>query len=68
MCGIPLDVERRFERRWAAKLASPAASATPKSVGLKDTIINLPRPYLEARSSIPSPEKKEAANRATSSY
>jgi hypothetical protein len=35
---------------------------------LKDTVINLPRPSLEAQSGIPSPEKKETANRATSSY
>jgi hypothetical protein len=24
MCDIPLDLERRFERRWAARFSSPA--------------------------------------------
>jgi hypothetical protein len=44
MCTIPVDLERRFERRWAAKFASPVASIAPKSVGLKGTVIDLPRP------------------------
>ena len=67
MCSIPLDVERRLEQRWAAKLASRAASATPKSLGLKDIVINLPRPL--SRGPVQHPiARKEAANRATSSY
>jgi hypothetical protein len=44
MCTIPVDLERRFERRWAAKFASPVASTAPKSVGLKGTVTELPRP------------------------
>ena len=24
MCDIPLDLERRFERRWAARFSDPA--------------------------------------------
>jgi hypothetical protein len=24
MCDIPLDLERRFERRWAARFSGPA--------------------------------------------
>jgi hypothetical protein len=27
MCDIPLDLERRFERRWAARFAQPAPAA-----------------------------------------
>jgi hypothetical protein len=41
MSGIPLHVQRRFERRWAAKLA-PAVE--PKSVGVKGPVNSLPRP------------------------
>ena len=44
MSSIPLDVERRLERRWAAKLASPVASTAPKSVGSNGTVTDLPRP------------------------
>jgi hypothetical protein len=44
MSYIPLDLQRRFERRWAAKLALPVASAAPKSIGLKGTVNSLPRP------------------------
>src|SRR6266403_3004802 len=28
---IPLDLERRFERRWAARFCRPAAPAAPQS-------------------------------------
>ena len=44
MSGIPLDLQRRFEQRWAARFVSPAASAAPKSIGLKGTVNSLPRP------------------------
>jgi hypothetical protein len=44
MSDIPLDLQRRFERQWAAKLASRVASAAPKSIGLKGTVNSLPRP------------------------
>jgi hypothetical protein len=44
MCSIPLDLERRLERRWVAKFASPVASTTPKSVKLNGTVTDLPRP------------------------
>jgi hypothetical protein len=44
MSEIPLHLQRRFEQRWAAKLASPAASAAPKSIDLKRTAGSLPRP------------------------
>ncbi len=29
MNGIPLDLQRRFEQRWAARFSSPVASAAP---------------------------------------
>jgi hypothetical protein len=41
MSAIPLHLQRKFEQRWAARFASPAA---PKSTGLKGTVNNLPRP------------------------
>ena len=44
MSDIPLDLQRRFERQWAAKYASPVAPAAPKSIGLKCTVNRLPRP------------------------
>ena len=44
MSGIPLHIQRRFEQRWAAKLASSGASAAPKSIDLKGTVNSLPRP------------------------
>jgi hypothetical protein len=44
MSGIlPLHIQRRLEQRWAAKFVSPAASAAPKSIGLKVTVKSLPR-------------------------
>jgi len=41
MCDIPLDLERRFERRWAARFSGPA-----KSIALKgsSSINGSPRP------------------------
>jgi hypothetical protein len=42
MSAIPLYLQRRFEQRWGAKLASP--SAAPKSIGLKRAVKTLPRP------------------------
>jgi hypothetical protein len=43
MSSIPLDLQRRFERRWAARFISPVASTTPKSTDLKATVNSLPR-------------------------
>jgi hypothetical protein len=43
MSAIPLHMERKSERRWAARFASPVASAAPKITPLKGTINNLPR-------------------------
>ena len=30
MCDIPLDLQRRFEKRWAARFARPAPPVAPK--------------------------------------
>jgi hypothetical protein len=30
MSNIPVDLERRFEQRWAARFSLPIASATPQ--------------------------------------
>jgi hypothetical protein len=44
MNAIPLHLQRRFEQRWAAKLASLASSTAPKSVSLKRIVKSSPRP------------------------
>jgi hypothetical protein len=44
MSIIPVDLERKFEQRWAARFVSPVASATPKNVSLKGSVNSLPRP------------------------
>jgi hypothetical protein len=44
MRSIPLDLQRRFEQRWAARFGSPLASAAPKSIDLKGAVNGLPRP------------------------
>ena len=44
MSYIPLDLQRRFERRWAARFVSPVASAAAKRIGMKVTANTLPRP------------------------
>jgi hypothetical protein len=43
MSTIPLHLQRKFEQRWAARFASPVASAAPKSTDLKGAVNNLPR-------------------------
>jgi hypothetical protein len=35
MSIIPLDLERRFEQRWAARFVPPVPSAAPKKIGPK---------------------------------
>jgi hypothetical protein len=44
MSIIPLHLQRRFEQRWAAKLARSVASVAPKSISLKRAVQNSPRP------------------------
>jgi hypothetical protein len=44
MSGIPLDLQRKFEQRWAARFVSPVTSAAPKNVSLKGSVNNLARP------------------------
>ena len=43
MSILPLDVQRRCERRWAARFVPPAASTAPKRVDVKRPVHNLPR-------------------------
>jgi hypothetical protein len=44
MSAIPLHLQRRFEQRWVARFVSPAASAAPKSIGLKGAVKSLRHP------------------------
>jgi hypothetical protein len=43
MSGIPVHVQRSFEQRWAAKLASPGTLVAPKILDLKGTVNSVPR-------------------------
>jgi hypothetical protein len=43
MCDIPLDLQRRFEQRWAARFVPPAVSTALKKIDLKRPVQNLPR-------------------------
>jgi len=45
MSIIPLDVQRRCERRWAARFSRPTESeaVAPKRVDVKRPVHNLPR-------------------------
>jgi hypothetical protein len=47
MSSIPLDLQRRFEQRWAAKVAPAGTSAAPKGVGVQDPVDGLSRPAEE---------------------
>ena len=62
MSIIPLHLQRKFEQRWAARFVRPVASATPKSIGLKDTVNSLSRKATRVaagyrRSHFPAPTK-----------
>jgi hypothetical protein len=37
MCDVPLDLQKRFEQRWAARFALRVVSTKPKSIVLKST-------------------------------
>jgi hypothetical protein len=41
---IPLHLRRKFERRWAARFASPVVSTARKKTDVKATIVKTPRP------------------------
>jgi hypothetical protein len=43
MSGIPLHIQRKFEQRWAAKLALSGASVAPKNIDPRSTVNSLPR-------------------------
>jgi hypothetical protein len=38
MSSIPLDLQRRFERRWAARFLRSNPPTAPKSISLKSRI------------------------------
>jgi hypothetical protein len=43
MSIIPLDLQRRFEQRWAARFGSLVIPAAPKNVGLKGSPVYMRR-------------------------
>jgi hypothetical protein len=44
MSAIPLHLQRKFEKRWAARFAARAASTAPKNDRLKSSLEPSPRP------------------------
>jgi hypothetical protein len=44
MNAIPLHLRQKFERRWAARFASPVASTARENTDLKTTTAKAPRP------------------------
>jgi hypothetical protein len=44
MFDVPLDLQRRFEQRWAARFVRALASATPESIDLKSATDRSPGP------------------------
>jgi hypothetical protein len=38
MSVIPLDLQRRFEQRWAARFTVPGAVIVPKNAALKSAL------------------------------
>jgi len=47
MSIIPLHLQRKFERRWAARFVRPVASTAPKRISLKGAANSLPSPAKE---------------------
>jgi hypothetical protein len=43
MGNIPLDLQRRFEQRWAARFYRPNPPTAPEKQSLKDRINSWPR-------------------------
>jgi hypothetical protein len=40
MIDIPLELQRRFEQRWAARFPQPVAPVSPKRIGLNNIGLN----------------------------
>jgi hypothetical protein len=49
MSAIPLHLQRKFERRWAARFASPVASAAHKGTDFKGHGQQLAAPHESKR-------------------
>ena len=63
MSGIPLHIQRKFEQRWAAKLASSGASAAPNgTVNSLRAARQRPKinPLVRSGGSIAKPELRES--------
>ncbi len=41
MIDIPLELQRRFEQRWAARFPQPVAPVSPKRIGLNKQVDSL---------------------------
>jgi hypothetical protein len=46
MCDIPLDLQRTFEKRWAARFVAPVALAAPQ-VAQSRYLETTPQPSLQ---------------------
>src|SRR6476646_9086018 len=68
MSDSPLHIQRKFEQRWAARLASSGTPAAPKNIDLKGTVNSLRaarqrsknNPPVRSGGSIAKPELRES--------
>jgi len=59
MCDIPLDLQRRFEHRWAARFYRPSPPTTPKKHQLEREDLDRPSAKPTVLISEPSSGTKE---------
>jgi hypothetical protein len=61
MCDIPLDLERKFEERWAARFVRPVPPTTPKEQDLEGQDQQLSAPVSIVPPDHPSDEERRQA-------
>jgi hypothetical protein len=61
MCDIPLDLERKFEERWAARFVRPVSPITPKEQDLEGQDQQLSAPVSVVPPDHPSDEERRRA-------
>ena len=61
MCDIPLDLQRKFEERWAARFVRPVPPTTPKEQDLEGQDQQLSSPVSIVPPDHPSDEERRRA-------
>jgi hypothetical protein len=61
MCDIPLDLQRKFEERWAARFVRPVPPMTPKEQDLEGQDQQLAAPVSVVPPDHPSDEERRRA-------